>query len=261
MDINKEILPVIYAKNVTKIFPLHPQAMRARGANIFSYFRRNVLKATDNQFPALKDINLEIFQGEAVGIVGSNGAGKSTLLQILTGISKPTSGLVSIRGEHGALFSLNSGFNLDLSGRKNIYLHAAIKGIPKVEIENKIDEIIEFSELGSFIDQPVKNYSSGMRGRLGFSIVIHTMPDTIFIDEALATGDVKFREKCQEKLDEFIHGNRTMVLVSHNSKNILDICSRAIWLEKGEIQMDSRPEEVVNAYQIFKKVKRDDDEN
>jgi len=247
--------PVIIVDKVTKIYPRKPQLMKLREDRFLTYLNKLLFGKRNNakNFIALKEISFSVNQGEAVGIIGYNGAGKSTLLRVLAGITAPTEGIVTINGAYGELFALNSGFNKDLSGRKNIYLLASIKGVSEEEVEKSVNSIIEFSELGDFIDQPVKVYSSGMRGRLGFSILIHLLPDIIFIDEALATGDRQFRLKCQAKLDELLQQDKTLVIVSHSSEIIRTMCSRAIWLDRGEILMDGDANKIVDAYEDDKK--------
>ncbi|MDH5647326.1 MAG: ATP-binding cassette domain-containing protein, partial [Candidatus Heimdallarchaeota archaeon] len=223
--------PIIIADKIVKYYPLNPQLVKVRSESLRSYFSKIISPKSEDAFLALNGVNLKIYKGEIVGIIGNNGAGKSTLLRILTGISEPTSGQVEVRGDFGELFSLNAGFNMELSGRKNIFLYAAMKNIPKNIIENKITEIIKFSELGNFIDEPVKHYSSGMRGRLGFSLVFHTFPDIVFIDEALATGDIKFKNKCVEKILALIKEDKTFVIISHSIDLLKKICTRLIWME------------------------------
>lgn len=244
-------IPAVIAENITKYFPLKPQLMRARRDTVRSFMKGIFRKSRQEKFLALDNVSFEVFPGESVGIVGSNGSGKSTLLRILTGISRPTSGRVVINGKHGELFSLNTGFNMDLSGRKNIYLHAAMKGYSSKEIESIIDEIITFSELERFIDEPVKNYSSGMRGRLGFSIVTFLIPEIIFIDEALSTGDTNFVEKCRIRLQNHREEDKTLVIVSHAITTLKDFCDRIIWLEKGKIRLIGDVETGLAAYKDF----------
>jgi len=243
--------PVVIAQNVTKIYPRKPQLMRSRENSFLKFISRRASGKYlgDKRFWALNDISFEIFSGEKVCLIGANGAGKSTMLRVLTGITQPTSGSVQVKGKYGELFALNSGFNKDLSGRKNIYLLGAIKGVSKDGVDAKMQEIVEFSELGDFIDQPVKVYSSGMRGRLGFSILIHLLPDIIFIDEALSTGDRKFQKKCTARLNEWSKAGKTLVIVSHAAPLLRAICSRAIWLERGEIKMDGEANQVLDAYE------------
>lgn len=242
---------VITVKNLTKHFPRHPQAMRKQeeiGSFMFyKLFRSKKLEP----FIALDNITLSVKKGEAVGLVGSNGAGKSTLLRVITGISAPTAGKVNVIGQYRELFALNAGFNMDLSGRKNIYLYAAMKDISKDEIENRMDEIIEFSGLGDFIDEPVKNYSSGMRGRLGFSLISHTAPDILFIDEALSTGDAAFRKKCDETLIRFREEQKTLMIVSHGVGVLEKLCTSIIWLEHGKIKMAGPVGDVLGEYKEF----------
>ena len=247
--------PIIVVDNLTKVFPMHPQNMKPRGVSLFDYFKRMVNSGRSKKFFALQEVSFKIYPGEAVGIVGDNGAGKSTLLQILSGISAPSSGTVQINGRYGELFSLNSGFNMDLSGRKNIYLYAAIKKVPREKIESLMDKIINFSELGDFIDEPIKNYSSGMRGRLGFSIVFHVLPDIIFIDEALSTGDVYFRAKCDRQMEKMRQENRTLLLVTHGLGQIKRLCTRTIWMHNGRIKKDGETDKVLRAYNSYLKDK------
>lgn len=255
--------PVIIVENISKVFPRKPQTLRMREDTLFSFLRKKIKKSGNSQqpFQALKNVSFSVNAGEAVGIIGYNGAGKSTLLRVITGITQPTEGKIQIFGKYGELFALNSGFNKDLSGRKNIYLIAAIKGISKKEIEGEVENIIDFSELAEFIDQPVKIYSSGMRSRLGFSILIHLLPDIIFIDEALATGDHKFRKKCQDRLDEIVSQDKTLVIVSHSMNSIKNMCTRVIWLDKGKIIMDGAVDEVTEAYESDKKTKNESNQS
>jgi ABC-type polysaccharide/polyol phosphate transport system ATPase subunit len=242
---------VITLKNITKYFPRRPQLMRRREKITTYLFRRQSKNKENGRFLALDNISFEIFRGESVGIVGSNGAGKSTLLRVITGITTPSSGEVIIKGEYRELFALNAGFNIDLSGRKNIYLYAAMKNIPEKEIKEKENEIISFANLEEFIDDPIKNYSSGMRGRLGFSLITHTTPDILFIDEALSAGDTAFKKKCNDTLLRFKQEKKTLVIVSHGLGILQKLCTRIIWLEKGTVKMDGPVEEVLLKYQAY----------
>jgi len=245
---NKE--PVIIAEHITKLFPLRSQRKRKKRESIFSYLRKEMsFSKKEDLFKALDDVSFMVYPGEAVGIVGSNGSGKSTLLRVLTGITQPSSGNVVIKGSYGELFSLNGPLNKDLTGRQNIYLYAALKGISKREIEEIMNEIINFSEIGRFIEEPVKTYSSGMRSRLGFSLIVHTMPKIMFIDEALSAGDASFSRKCDQKFAEYLQDHtKTMLIVSHSSNALKRICSRIIWLERGVIKMEGEVDEVLTAY-------------
>lgn len=199
-------------------------------------------------FFALQDINFEITAGEAVAIVGRNGSGKTTLLRILSGITRPTSGKVEVCGRFTSLIALGAGFIPDMTGRRNIYLNAAMYGIHPKEVDNLLSEIIEFSELQEFIDLPVKRYSSGMHARLGFSVAIHILPDVVFLDEVLAVGDQAFQEKCYRKILQFKEEGRTLVFVSHAPAVIAELCERTIWLDRGIQVMDGPTGNVLSAY-------------
>lgn len=185
-------------------------------------------------FWALKDINIEIHKGETLGIIGHNGAGKSTLLKVISGVLKPASGSVSVNGRIAPLIELDAGFDLELTGRENIYLNASILGISKKEVNKRLDRIVDFSELAEFIHSPMKSYSSGMVSRLGFSIATEVDPDILIVDEALAVGDEHFRRKCYERIAVFKGKGTTILLVSHNMNDIKSLCGRALWLDHGK---------------------------
>ena len=202
-----------------------------------------------SEFWALRDISFEVARGECVGLVGANGAGKSTLFCILGGIYGPSSGRVVVRGRLQALIALGAGFHPMLSGRENIYINAAILGMSTRQIDALIDEIIDFSELHEFIDAPVKNYSSGMMVRLGFSVAAHLDPEILLIDEVLAVGDSRFQVKCQDYTRRLMTSGKAIMLVSHYMQNIQGLCSRAIWLDRGEMKMIGDVYEVTEAYQ------------
>lgn len=248
-----EKAPLIEVKNVSKYFPMIGQVHQLKSQDRFTIVR-NLFASRDKAYnhQALDDISFDVYPGEAVGIIGRNGSGKSTLLRIMTGILQPSSGNAVVKGTYGELFSLNSGFHMKLTGRQNIYLYGALKGIPKNVIEEREDEIIKFSGIGRYIDEPMKTYSSGMRGRLGFSLVIINLPNILFIDEALSTGDKRFRMKCNQKFAEWLEtGERTLILVSHSENAIRDICNRVIWLHEGKILMDGEPDTVLSAYEEY----------
>jgi ABC-type polysaccharide/polyol phosphate transport system ATPase subunit len=185
---------------------------------------------------ALDNVSFEVKKGEVFGIIGLNGAGKSTLLKIVAGILKPTSGEVIRRGTIAPLIELGAGFNGQLSGLENIFLNGLLLGYSKKFLQEKLDEIIEFSELGEFIHMPLKNYSSGMRARLGFSIATCVQPDLLIVDEVLAVGDIKFREKCENRIQSMIASGTSVVLVSHSVSQIQKLCRRVLWLEKGRVR-------------------------
>ena len=196
----------------------------------------------------LKDINLTIKNGEAVGLIGVNGSGKSTLLKLMTKIIYPNQGKITTNGKLTSLLELGAGFHPDFSGRENIYFNASIFGLTRKKIDERIDKIIEFSELGSYIDNPVRTYSSGMYMRLAFAVAINVDADILLVDEVLAVGDQHFQDKCIEKMKELKEEGKTMVFVTHSLSTVKDFCNRAIWLSNGEIKMDGEPDTVIDKY-------------
>ena len=205
---------------------------------------------------ALRNVSFDVPTGTAMGIIGSNGAGKSTLMRAMAGILPPTSGSVETWGKASTLLALGVGFNKNLSGRENIILGGLASGLSRVEVEERADEVAAWTEIGDFIDMPMKTYSSGMSARVGFSVAVHMKPDILMIDEALSTGDAHFREKANAKMTELRASARAMFLVSHGLGSIKEMCNEAIWLNKGTLMMRGTPDEVVNAYMKFVKVKR-----
>lgn len=208
------------------------------------FFRRNQYENRG----VLKGISFEIHRGEAIGLIGKNGCGKSTTLKLLTRIMYPTSGQVNIKGRVSSLIELGAGFHPDMSGRENIYTNASIFGLTKEQIDERLEDIIAFSELEEFIDNPVRTYSSGMYMRLAFSVAINVEADILLIDEILAVGDVSFQKKCFEKLKQIKRAGTTIVIVSHSLGQIEAICDRSIWIEDGHIKMQDKPETVHKEY-------------
>jgi lipopolysaccharide transport system ATP-binding protein len=204
--------------------------------------------ARSEQFIALKDVSFDVEYGESVGLVGRNGAGKSTLLKILSRITRPSKGRITLYHRVNALLEVGTGFNVELSGRDNVYLNGSFLGMKISEIRQKFDEIVAFSEIEQFIDTPVKYYSSGMFVRLAFSVAVHLTPEILLLDEILSVGDAGFQHKSQEKMKELLGSGATIILVSHNDRAIRDICKRAIWLDKGMLQMDGPAQDVVEKY-------------
>ncbi len=197
----------------------------------------------------LNGINIEIKKGETVALIGTNGSGKSTLLKLMTKIIYPTSGKIITRGKIASLLELGAGFHPDFTGRENIYFNAAVFGLSKKEIDKRLNDIINFSELGELIDTPVRTYSSGMYMRLAFSVAINVDADILLIDEILAVGDQHFQDKCFDKLKEFKNDkNKTIVIVSHSLDSVKMLCNRAIWIYDGKVRMDGKPEEVIKSY-------------
>ncbi|MGO9371696.1 MAG: ABC transporter ATP-binding protein [Syntrophobacteraceae bacterium] len=215
-----------------------------------SAFRRNGNPhQSKDDFWALKNVSFELERGEAVGIIGRNGAGKSTLLRILSRITQPTEGYASIKGRVGSLLEVGAGFHQELTGRENIYLNGAILGMTKREIDRKFDAIVDFSEIGKFIDTPVKRYSSGMYVRLAFSVAAHLDPEIMMIDEVLSVGDMNFQQKCMGHAKRLLDGNATILFVSHNMFAIKAMCSRVIYLNEGSVRYDGPSEEAISIYE------------
>jgi lipopolysaccharide transport system ATP-binding protein len=202
-------------------------------------------------FFALKDVSFEVEHGESVGLMGRNGTGKSTLLKILSRITRPSKGIITLYQRVNALLEVGTGFNTELSGRENIFLNGSFLGMKTFEIRQRFDEIVAFSEVEQFIDTPVKYYSSGMFVRLAFSVAVHLTPEILLLDEVLSVGDAGFQHKSMEKMKELLGSGATIIFVSHNAQAICDICTRAIWLDKGTIQMDGPSSSVANKYQEF----------
>ncbi len=202
----------------------------------------------EDSIQALHDVSFTVQAGESIGLIGSNGSGKSTLLKMLAGIMSPTAGTIDVRGRIAALIELGAGFHPEISGRENIFINGAVLGLSRREIEARFDDIVAFSGLADFIEEPVKNYSSGMYVRLGFAVAIHTDPEILLVDEVLSVGDEAFAHKCLRRIEEFLARGRTLVLVSHSLALIEDVCDRALWLEKGHLRLDGHPRRVVDAY-------------
>jgi lipopolysaccharide transport system ATP-binding protein len=203
----------------------------------------------EEMFWALKDVSLEVKEGEVLGLIGRNGAGKTTLLKILSRITRPTTGWAEIHGRVGSLLEVGTGFHPELSGRENTFLSGAILGMGKAEIARKFDEIVAFAELEKFIDTPVKHYSSGMYVRLAFAVAAHLEPEILLVDEVLAVGDINFQKKCLGKMGDVARAGRTVVLVSHQLNQIRRLCHRVIWIDDGGPRLDGNTHEVVSAYE------------
>ena len=215
----------------------------------FKYLHTRLREANPNEILwALKDVSFEVKHGEVLGIIGRNGAGKSTLLKILSRITEPTEGQAQVYGRVGSLLEVGTGFHPELTGRENIYLNGAILGMRRMEIDRKLDEIVDFSGIEKFLDTPVKRYSSGMRVRLGFAVAAHLEPEILVVDEVLAVGDAEFQKKCLGKMGDVAKEGRTILFVSHNMIAIQNLCSRGIWLECGKTVKVGQIEQVVSNY-------------
>ena len=199
-------------------------------------------------FWALKDVSFEVKQGEVVGIIGRNGAGKSTLLKILSQITEPTAGRVRLHGRVASLLGVGAGFHPELTGRENIFVNGAVLGMTRQEIRRKFDEIVAFADIETFLDTPVKHYSSGMYVRLAFAVAAHLEPEILIVDEVLSVGDAVFQKKCLGKLGDVAKGGRTVVFVSHQMNQIRHLCEKCIWLDEGQVQRRGAPIEVIRAY-------------
>ncbi len=236
---------VVKVENVTQRFRLvqeRPDTVR----ELFAKFFRNSTGYHD--FEAVRNVSFEVHEGEMLGIVGSNGSGKSTLLKVIAGVYKPTSGTVSVRGSLAPLIELGAGFHGELTGRENILMNGLLMGFSKRQMMDREDSIIEFADLGDFIDAPVKQYSSGMYMRLAFAVATEVNPDILVIDEILAVGDMAFQQKCFERLERFRNSGKTILFVTHTLEQIRRNCDRAIYLDKGVLVADSTPEQVIDMY-------------
>lgn len=239
--------PVITFRNVTKTYPYY--GFITAGFKTFLFNLPKALKHTKKRFTALENISFEVYKGECFGIIGRNGAGKSTLLGLIAGVLKPDKGEISVRGKISPLLELGAGFHPELTGRENIILNGILLGMTKREVLNKMDEIIEFSELGEFIDQPLRTYSSGMVARLGFSVVAHLDPDILLVDEILAVGDLNFQRKCMKKIESFRKNSVTIVIVSHSTEQIKRLCDRVMWIDEHKVKAIGKPDEVCRMYE------------
>ncbi len=245
---NKSI--AIQFNRVSKSYPIYSHL--GAGLKGFIFNLPKALKGLARErFTALENISFDINRGETVAFMGRNGAGKSTTLGLIAQVLKSTSGTVAVHGRVSPLLELGGGFHSDLTGRENILLNGVLLGLSRKTIKEKEDSIIGFSELGNFIDQPIRMYSSGMLSRLGFSVVAHLDPEILLVDEVLAVGDIAFQEKCKNKITEFKKSGVTIVLVSHSIDDVRKLCDRVIWIENHKIQMDGPTTEVLPVYEKY----------
>ncbi len=236
---------MIDVKNVTMDFRIQNENINS----IKEYFVNLIKgKISYREFRALDDVSFHIDRGQVCGIIGRNGAGKSTLLKIISGVLAPTSGKVTVKGNIAPMLELGAGFDQDLSARENIYLNGAILGYTKEFIDSKYEDIVNFSELHDFMDNPIRTYSSGMMMRLAFSIATLVEPEVLIVDEILSVGDASFAEKSNKRMQELMSGGTTVLMVSHVLEQIREMCDRVIWIEKGRIVMDGAPNDVCDAY-------------
>ena len=236
---------IININQVTMKFNLMEERVDTLKEYVVKLLKRKLLY---NEFISLDHVTFSIQKGDVVGIVGLNGAGKSTLLKILAGVLKPTSGFISVKGSIAPLIEVGAGFDPELTARENIYLNGAILGYSRKFIDSKFDEIIEFAELERFVNVPVKNFSSGMYTRLGFSIATIVNPEILIVDEVLSVGDFKFQEKSKKRIERLMSGGTTVILVSHGNDTIEKMCNKVLWLESGKVKMYGNTQSVLDAY-------------
>lgn len=246
---------MIILKNVSMKFNLGVEKDNSLKMIFINLFTPKKKKKKD-YFWALKDIDFKINKGDVVGIIGANGAGKSTLLKVVSGVYKPTTGTVEVNGKISPMIELGAGFDAELTARENIYLNGAILGYSKEFLEEKFEEIVEFSELREFLDVPIKNFSSGMVAKLAFSISTIVDPEVLIVDEILAVGDIKFQEKSKNKMMSMIKGGTTVLYVSHSTESIKQLCNKVIWLDHGKIVKIGEANEVCDEY--YKKLMEKD---
>lgn len=244
--------PAIVVDDVSMMFNLHQEKVD----NLKEYFIKLVTKKLRfTEFWALNDVSFTVEKGDRVGVLGFNGAGKSTLLKVIAGVLKPTKGSVKVNGVIAPMLELGAGFDMNYSGKENIFLYGATMGYSRKFIEEKYDEIVAFSELGDFIDVPVKNYSSGMRARLGFAIATAVEPEILILDEVLSVGDAKFKKKSEAKIRSMFDKGITVLFVSHSVNQVLNICNKAIILEKGKLVAQGDAKEICAQYEKMVKGK------
>ena len=241
--------PIITFKNVSKTYILYKND-KARFKALF------IKPKNPKTNKALNGVSFEITRGESVGIVGDNGAGKSTLIKMITGVAFPDEGEIIVNGKVAALLELTAGFSLEMTGRENIYLKGYILGLEDAYIKEIEEKIIDFAELGDYIDQPVRTYSSGMKMRLGFAINVNIEPDVLVVDEALAVGDASFKRKCKDKIKDIISAGTTVLYVSHNADSVAEICPRSIYLRKGTVIFDGSTDETLKVYHDYKEAQK-----
>jgi len=235
--------PVVTFEHVSKEFKLSKLPVRSL-QDFFVFSWRKHMRGREH-FWALRDVSFEIYPGETVGLVGTNGSGKSTILKLISRIIDPTKGRITVTGRLSALLELGAGFHPDLTGRENIFLNGSILGLGRAEMQKKLSNIIEFADIGDFIDVPTRNLSSGMQMRLGFSVAVHVDPKVILVDEVLAVGDYSFQLKCLDRIHQMQREGVTILFVSHDFSAVQDLCSRVIWLDEARVRADGPASEVL----------------
>ena len=237
---------MIEVKNVSMVFNLATERVDTLKEYVLKLAKHQLMV---QKFYALRDINLEIERGEAVALIGVNGSGKSTLLKVVAGVLHPTTGSVQVCGSIAPMIELGAGFDPELTARENIFLNGAVLGHGRKFMEAHFQSIVDFAELWDFVDVPVKNFSSGMVARLGFAIATEIKADVLIVDEVLSVGDFRFQEKCKKRMEEMMSGGTTLLFVSHSTKQVRQLCKKAVWLKKGQIQMMGDVDTVCDAYE------------
>jgi len=233
--------------HVSKAYPRHQHLTRGLKESLL-HLPDLIRRLRVEPFLALDDVCLEVRKGEAVGIIGANGSGKSTMMALIAGAIRPQSGTVEVHGRVAPLLELGAGFHYELTGRENIVLNGVLLGLTRREVAERMEAIVAFSELEAWLDEPIRTYSSGMVARLGFSVAVHLDPEILLIDEILAVGDARFQAKCHDRLDEFRRQGVTLLIVTHALTEVQQLCDRAVWLDRGKIAMEGKPEVVIEAY-------------
>jgi len=241
-------MAIIELNHVSKTFPHAGEAQLLR-----VHLRERLLgRKRSNPFYALKDVSFQVQAGESLGIVGSNGAGKSTLLSLVSGLCHPNEGTMSVGGKVAPLLELGSGFHRDLTGRENVFLNASMLGISRKQAHERFEQMVDFSEVRDFIEEPLRTYSNGMILRLAFSVAIHTDPDILLVDEVLAVGDQAFQDKCFARIQEFQQSGKTLLFVSHSTTLVKQFCRNGIWLDHGKLMSAGPADQVIQAYEDFR---------
>ncbi len=241
-------LPVIEVNDVSMCFNMAKERTDTIKEYIVKFIKRQLFF---DEFWALQNVSFSINAGDSLALIGRNGCGKSTMLKVIAGVMSPTKGNVKVRGNIAPLIELGAGFDPELTGRENIYMNGAVMGFDRNFMNTHFDEIVSFSELENFLDVPVKNYSSGMLARLGFSIATIVEAEILIVDEVLAVGDEAFQHKCEQKMNSLLSGGTTLIFVSHSGTQVQKLCKRAVWLDHGQVQMQGTSKEVYAAYQRF----------
>lgn len=242
----KEDKSIISVKDVTMVFNLATERVDSLKEYVIKILKKQLMT---QKFRALENVNLEVYPGESVALIGVNGSGKSTLLKIIAGVMTPTEGTVQVHGSIAPMIELGAGFDPDLTARENIYLNGAVLGYDRDFMNQHFNSILDFAELWDFVDVPIKNYSSGMIARLGFAIATEVKADVLIVDEVMAVGDFRFQEKCKNRMEELLSGGTTLLFVSHSTAQVRMLCKKAVWLDKGKVQMIGDADEVCACYE------------